>query len=633
MCGIVGYCGHAFADGQAALDRACKALAHRGPDDQGIWLNIEKSLGLGHCRLSILDLSPSGHQPMLSSDERLVLIMNGEIYNHRSLRDRLESEDYPANWRGHSDTEILLAAIQTWGLKKSLDQARGMFALALWDRQEKRLTLARDALGEKPLYYGKIGSRLVFASELKALLLWPGFDKSIDRQALGLYCQYGYFPAPYSLYQGIFKLPAGCLLQIRPDDPVEDFMPQPWWSLSQCFRDGKTNPFAGTTDEAAALLKDYFQQAVERQAIADVSLGSFLSGGIDSSLVTAILQQHNHQPVKTFCIGFDEDRYDESPHAARVAQHLGCDHQEIILTSTDTATVIPDLAEVYDEPFADASQIPAILISRLARSGITVALAGDGGDEIFGGYPRYGTALAMYRKLEYLQPRIRSGLARILASVINSDRGNKALDWMACGDLLELYDQRCRIWHDPTQILISDTLSNVGEAQEISAMPYLAAQGATDFLTEEEALAYTDCTVYLPDDLLVKLDRASMAASLETRLPFLDRDVISFAASLPWSMKNDGSKRKPLLRKILSSFLPSRLFERPKQGFTLPLAQWLRSDLREWAEDILSANSLHCQKLIRPDMAQLILREHLDGRRDHSQRLWALLMLQTGITR
>lgn len=660
MCGFAGFVDTRTQDAGAALALAgamADRLAHRGPDDRGAW--FEEGLALGHRRLSILDLSAAGRQPMQSACGRYILAYNGEIYNHPDLRAALEAEGEAPPWRGHSDTETLLAAIAAWGLDFALKRAAGMFALALWDRHTRTLFLARDRLGEKPLYYGWAGRAFVFGSELKALRAHPDFVGEIDRGALAQFLRFTYVPAPRSIWRGVFKLEPGSILSVdgrvapapleeplRPGGSADGIALTRYWSLADVIETGAANPIR---DEAEAIdqLDRALSAAVVRQMISDVPLGAFLSGGIDSSTILALLQRESMRPVRSFTVGFESASYDESPYARAVASHLGTDHVEVRVTEAETQAVIPLLPQLYDEPFADSSQIPVFLVSQAARAHVTVALSGDGGDELFGGYYRYFLLPQVWNRFRLLPFPVRQAIGRLLRAVPIA-----SLDSMGplfnrfvpnTGGVIRLGDKMHRMgerlvharsvddlyfsllseWDDPAALVLSPD----GPLVEPVGLLHdpLPRTGMED---PAARMMFRDSLTYLPDDILCKVDRAAMGVSLETRIPFLDPAVIETAWRLPMDMRIRGPESKWALRQILFRHVPARLLERPKAGFGIPVGDWLRGPLRGWAEELLAPDRLRAEGFLRPEPVQQTWREHGSGRRDWTPRLWSVLMFQ-----
>lgn len=641
MCGLVGFLGgHADNGSAGALLRSMTdKLYHRGPDDGGYWLDSDHRIGFGHRRLSILDLSPAGHQPMVSTDGRFVIVFNGEIYNHNALRKELQDSftHYLDLWRGHSDTETLLAAIEAWGLEATLKKSIGMFAIALWDRQTCTLTLARDRVGEKPLYYGwqGVGAERVFlfGSELKALKTHPSCSTDIDRSALCLLLRHNYIPAPYSIYQGIAKLEPGSMLSVSLMQPE----PRIWkyWDMIAVAQAGVDIPFAGSASEAIDALESLLTDAVRKQMEADVPLGAFLSGGVDSSTVVALMQAQSSRPIKTFTIGFYEDSYNEAVYAKAVAQHIGTEHTDLYVTSKQAMDVIPNLQNLYCEPFADSSQIPTFLVSQLARQHVAVSLTGDGGDELFCGYNRYPITTNLWKKLSIIPRKFRRHAARGIASVSPQtwDRYTGFLPWARVGDKLhkgasimasesagELYLGMISSWADPAKVVVGST----------EPATILTANSFSDLgFSNMQYMMTLDTITYLPDDILVKVDRAAMSNSLETRVPFLDHRVVEFAWQLPMECKFRERQEKWALRQVLNRYLPRELTDRPKMGFGIPICNWLRGPLRNWAEDLLSEQRLRDEGFFYPEPIRQKWLEHLSGHRNWSSQLWSVLMFQT----
>lgn len=611
MCGIAGFLSPAGLDEAAAratLQRMTDRLRHRGPDDAGAWIDPDAGIALGHRRLAVIDLTTAGHQPMAADSGRYVLVYNGEIYNHAELRQALGERA----WRGHSDTETLLAGIDAWGLRGTLQRAVGMFAIALWDRHERRLSLARDRIGEKPLYYGWQQGTLLFGSELKALRAHPSFAAGIDREALESMLRVGYVAAPRSIHAGIGKLPPGCIASFDADAGMGTREVNSYWSLEHAALQGLRQPFAGTPDEAVSRLDALLRQSLRGQMVADVPLGAFLSGGIDSSTVVALMQALSTRKVKTYTIGFDEQRYDESAHARAVARHLGTEHTEWIVRPPDALKVIPYLAQMYDEPLADSSQIPTALVAQLARRDVTVALTGDAGDELFCGYGRYPQALNGWRRLSRV-PRPLRALARALLP------SGKLREALACRDVDGFYRYLNRQWKGVDPLVL-------GRQDRDTPAPLPAG------LDPMARMMAADMDGYLPDDILVKVDRAAMAVSLESRVPLLDHRIVEFAWALPTPVKfRDGTGKWPL-RQLLYRHVPRELVERPKMGFGVPVALWLRGPLRDWAEDLLDPGRLRREGHLDTAAVRREWQLHLSGRADRSYGLWSVLMFQAWLT-
>ena len=639
MCGLTGFW-HAEA-GHDALSRVATAMAtriaHRGPDDHGVWVDKAAGIALAHRRLSIVDLSAAGHQPMLSASGRFVLAYNGEIYNHLDLRRELDAAGTAPPWRGHSDTETLLACIEAWGVEVTLKRSVGMFAFALWDRQARTLVLARDRAGEKPLYYGWQGEVFLFGSELKALRAHPAFNPAVDPGALALLLRHNYIPAPYSIHRGIAKLPPGTWLELRQGE--RDAEPRAYWSLAEVAERGIADPFTGSDAEAVDELARLMGKAVAGQQVADVPLGALLSGGIDSSLVTALMQAQSTQPVRTFTIGFDEKAYDEATHARAVADHLGTEHTELRLSASDALGLIPQLPSIYDEPFADSSQLPTHLVMKLARQHVTVALSGDAGDEFFGGYNRYLLGPRAWRRIGWMPPLFRHALGAAMtalpAQAINAVAGPLAthFDIAQPGDKAHKLGQRLRNVRDMDDLFVS-LVKEWPDAEGMvvdGRMPPNLLDNRSAWPKLEDPVARMmalDGLTYLPDDILVKVDRASMAVSLETRAPFLDRDVMEFAWRLPMHMKLRDGKGKWILRQLLDRHVPRALIERPKMGFGIPLDQWLRGPLRDWAGDLLAEDRLRREGYLRPEAITRTWQAHQRGEGNFGYRLWSVLMFQ-----
>lgn len=603
MCGIAGIFGPGPVD-TGLLVAMTGALSHRGPDDADFWIDEAAGMGFGHRRLAVLDLSPAGRQPMLSACGRYALTFNGEIYNHLDLRTALGGPGGP-RWRGHSDSETLVEAIARWGLETTLSRCAGMFALGLWDREARRLSLVRDRFGEKPLYYGRIGGDFVFASELRALRLHPAFDPAIDRHALGLLAARAYVPAPRSIHSGISKLGPASILTVDADNEPRIAR---YWCSRDVLEHGLTNPF-GDEREAREAIEGALALAIREQAVADVPVGLFLSGGVDSSTIAALHRAHAGLPLRTFSIGFSEAGFDESAHAKAVALQLGSDHSARTFSAADAQAVIPRLPAIYDEPFADPAQMPTVLLARLAREQVTVALTGDGGDELFGGYARYRHAARLARIARRLPGR--QGIGRLRRLPLGASLERTLAHVGRAGDLAALYTSFRDAWTgEPSPVVGAD------EAEPLD----LDVAGAPPILR----MMHADAVSYLPDDVLCKVDRAAMAVSLETRLPFLDHRVVEAIARAPHRLRT--APGKPLLRDILAAHLPQDLFNRPKAGFTVPVGDWLRTPLRDWAETLLSPERLHRDGFFRPEPVVKRWRNHLAGRRDHSAALWPILM-------
>jgi asparagine synthase (glutamine-hydrolysing) len=599
-------------------------LVHRGPDDQGVWVDPEAGVALGHRRLSILDLSAEGHQPMVSHDERWVVAFNGEIYNFALLRQELEGRGH--KFRGHSDTEVLLASVSEWGVEAAVRRWNGMFALALWDRVQRDLWLLRDRFGEKPLYYGFADGVFLFGSELKAFREHPGFAPSIDRDSLSLFFRFGYVPSPRSIYCGINKLLPGSLLRFRPGQTGAS--PMPYWSAREVL-EGAASRAVGP-EEAVEALGEILTDAVAIRMVADVPIGAFLSGGIDSSTVVALMQETSSRPVRTFSIGFTEAAYDEAPQARAVADHLGTDHTELYVTPQEAQAAIPLLPGIYDEPFADSSQIPTYLVSQMARQHVTVALSGDGGDELFAGYDRYRWTPRLWALARSAPAPLRRGIARALTA--RSPEGWDALlrrrrigsrlhrvsGLLDAPDPFDLYVRLLGHGADPADIVVGGLTppTRLTDPAERAGLPLVGQ------------LAHLDMISYLPDDILTKVDRASMAVSLEVRIPLLDPRILELAGRIPVNVKGQRGITKWPLRALLRRYVPPEMFERPKMGFGVPVAQWLRGPLHEWAADLLDERRLRSEGYLLPELLGTAWREHLAGRGEWGPLLWDALMFQ-----
>jgi asparagine synthase (glutamine-hydrolysing) len=693
MCGFSGFLTTditVLTRAESVATSMALAIQHRGPDDTGAWSDASAGIALGFCRLSILDLSSAGHQPMHSSSGRFVMAFNGEIYNHKDLRDLLSESQLgkPAQpWRGHSDSETLLACFEAWGLEETLQKTVGMFAIALWDTQTRILHLARDRFGEKPLYYGwsttakTSAPAFVFGSELKALRAYPSFANPVSREALALYMRFTYVPAPYSIYQNIFKLEPGCMLSIDisatllqadelvetahaptgPSDPIRPPAEQGglrmhrWWSLASVVEAGAQNQIS-SEEEALETLEHRLKDAVRVQSLSDVPLGAFLSGGVDSSCIVALMQAQASSPVKTFTVGFEEAGFDESPYARAVAEHLGTKHNTLFVSAKQAQAVIADLPAMYDEPFADSSQIPTHLVCKAARQQVTVALSGDAGDELFGGYNRYFWGPRIWNRLDWLPYPARQALGAAIRGVPTA--GWDALSWPVnallpasknfarAGDrahklaarlggvhnLDELYNSLVSEWQDPIEVVKGaggarggETWGLLREPASMLSDPWPAA-GAEQY---QLRMMYRDSMTYLPDDILCKVDRAAMATSLETRVPFLDHRVAELAWRLPLSMKIRNGQGKWALRQVLYKYVPKELIDRPKAGFAIPVGQWLCGPLKDWAEALLDEKRLELEGYFHPKPIREKWLQHLTGRFDHTPSLWAVLMFQS----
>ena len=656
MCGIAGFLGGERFTSEEASSIArgmADAVAHRGPDDAGVWIDRAAEVALAYRRLAVIDPSPAGRQPMQSASGRSVIVFNGEIYNHLDLRRQIEGQRPDAlSWSGHSDTETLLAAIECWGLEEALQAATGMFAFAFWDRQERALFLARDRMGEKPLYYGWQNGVLLFGSELKALAAHPAFEADVDRDALTLLLRHGYIASPWSIYKGVRKLPAGTYVRVAAgasrEQPAGE-LPEPrcYWSLRDVVAAGQAAPFTGTPEDAVDALHGLLLNAVRGQMAADVPLGAFLSGGVDSSAVVALMQAQSTRPVRTFTIGFDESEYNEAEHAKAVAGHLGTEHTELYVSARDSLDVIPRLPDLFDEPFADPSQIPTFLVAGMARRHVTVALTGDGSDELFGGYGYYVSTPRRWRLLSSVPVPLRRFVAGAVAAspVLGADssparvRGQRPADrWRHrlqakahtlallanCRTQEELHWLSLSHWRNPSSVVH-------GASEPETALTESAHW--PDSLESAARLMALDGLSYLPDDILVKVDRAAMGVSLETRAPFLDRHVMEFVWRLPLPFRIRNARSKWVLRQVLHKYVPMQLVERPKAGFSIPLASWLRGPLRDWAEALLDAGRLRAEGFFDPRPVRRKWHEFLNAHEQCELLLWNILMFQAWLDR
>lgn len=636
MCGITGVFYKTppeTASFEQELHKMCAKIERRGPDAEGIWTDAERGIGLGHRRLAVIDLSEAGAQPMHSASGRFTIAFNGEIYNHLDLRAELGA----ISWRGGSDTETLLACFEKWGLEGTLKKAVGMFAISVWDAATQTLSLARDRMGEKPLYYGCFGSgterTLLFGSDLTALRAHPRFNATISRDAVCTFLRFNCIGQEQTIFESVFKLPPGSIMQFRAADPVNT--PQRYWSFNTAYSNGLRNRFDGSATEAVNQLELLIRQAIGRQMISDVPLGAFLSGGVDSSTIVALMQHQSMRPVKTFSIGFHDKDFDEAHYAAAVAKHLGTEHTELYVSPSEARSVIPDLPQIYTEPFADSSQIPTALVSKLARKDVTVALSGDAGDELFGGYNRYQLTARLWNKLERMPLGLRASAARMLLSVspelLNKllsfiplsqvgDKLHKGAALLESTDVDALYLGMVSQWQDPASVVLGGRdlgaarIRNVATDDELSAI---------------ERMMAIDTVTYLPDDILAKVDRAAMAYSLETRVPFLDHEIVEFAWRLPIDYKIRNGTGKWPLRQILYRYVPKALIERPKMGFGVPIASWLRGPLKQWGDDLLSSATIRSGGVFDADQVWKKWTEHQSGKRNWQHQLWCILMFQS----
>jgi asparagine synthase (glutamine-hydrolysing) len=640
MCGLAGFLStRALSADEVGgdLPRMSTSLQHRGPDDEGFWHDAQAGIALSHRRLSIIDLSALGHQPMRSAGQRYVIVYNGEIYNYRELRAELVARGY--GFRGGSDTEVLLAAIESWGVEGALERAMGMFAFALWDSKDRVLHLARDRFGEKPLYYGVCGDTLLFGSELKALRQHRAWPDEIDRDSLALLMQHDFIPAPYSIFKNIRKVQPGRIVTAKVSGGRFTLDERRYWRPEVLFEQGALESPQLTAEQSLELIDQALSNAIERQMLADVPVGAFLSGGTDSSLIVSYMRRATSQRVKTFSIGFTEAEYNEAPFARAVAEHLGTEHTEYTVTPRDCLNMIPKLPQIYDEPFADQAQIPTYLLCQLARGSVTVALSGDGGDELFGGYRRYAIAMSKWQTMKRLPAAVRAGgsalVERLPLGALQLAARPAALLWPRAGQegiaerlhhhssrwkaatLRDFYRTGLRRWHSPRQ-------------------PVLGARDLPDrndalrprYVDDLKQMMHFDTCEYLPEDVLVKVDRAAMAVSLETRVPMLDVEVARAAWRIPSSVLLKDGRGKWVLRELLQRHIPQSLVDRPKKGFAVPIAQWLRGELRPWAHELIDTYRLRQEGYLDAPMIQRRWRQHLSGQTNWTSQLWNALTFQ-----
>lgn len=635
MCGIAGIVSWCNENNlNEMVDKMCATLVHRGPDDQGIWCDGDAGVGFGQRRLSIIDLSPHGHQPMISVSGRWIISFNGEIYNFKELRKNLEDESKSPIWRGHSDTEVMLACIEAWGVEKALKKTVGMFAIALWDRKEKALILARDRMGEKPLYYGVVDGRVAFSSELKAINAVSD-RMEIDLNSLSSFFRFSYIPAPKSIWKNFYKLSPGSFIKLK---CAADVLRSPvyFWGLDSSSNEKITKKYDGLDDKNAIdLIESRLDDAIRLQMVADVPLGAFLSGGVDSSTVVALMQKHSTRPVRTFTIGFDQPQFNEAPFAKEVAQHLGTDHAELYISGRDAEDLIPKLPSIYDEPFGDSSQIPTTLVSQLTKKHVTVSLSGDGGDELFAGYPRYQMTSSVWGKMERLPFPLKKALSVLIENIsanswdmiisvlpvayrqnFNGHRLHRLARLLVTQSLGEMYLRLMSQWQPEDELVLGLARGPFDLSNWKSELPAL------------DAMRRWDVQQYLSDDLLVKVDRASMSASLETRAPILDHRVAEIAFAMPDKFLIRDGVNKWILRQVLYRYVPKHLIERPKTGFSVPLGAWLRGPLRPWGESLLDSMRVSTSHMIDSDKVMKLWQDHLSGKFDRSSYLWNVFMFQ-----
>ena len=659
MCGITGFISndHLTKNSMESIIKNMTAtLNHRGPDDTGFWFDLESQIALGHKRLSILDLTHAGHQPMISSNKNFIIVFNGEIYNHLALRKEVKNYASLKNikiiWNGSSDTETLLTCIEIWGFENTISKLVGMFSICFFDKDQKIIKLVRDRIGEKPLYYGFAGNSFVFASELKAIKKIPNFNNQINRDALKKYFKYMYIPCPDSIYKNIYKLEPGHILSISIKDinhsvSLKDNI-KPYWSLKESIKNNHKKNDTFDHKQHLNELESHLQEAIDIQLIADVPLGAFLSGGIDSSIITALMQKSSSTPVKTFTVGFSESSFDESSYAKEVAKHLGTEHYELFVSNSETRDIIPLLPHIYDEPFADSSQIPTYMVCKAASMQVKVALSGDAGDELFGGYNRYFWAPRLWNKVSWMPHKIRGFLGQALESIPASglstfesylnntfpakkhvkNLSNK-VEKLSKGlknsnNFDDLYMSLISEWNDVSEIVLDEDENN-----EDKITKHIDIFRDNFFKNKSLDMMFKDSLTYLPDDILCKVDRAAMSNSLETRVPFLDHRVVEYAWSMPFKMKIKNNKGKWALRQILNKYVPSDLIDRPKSGFAIPVGEWLRGPLKEWAEDLIEENKVISQGFLNHKNVRKIWELHVSGSADYTARIWSILMFQS----
>ena len=644
MCGINGFYSKSLSNFDDVIVKMNSAISHRGPDTNGAWSDKNLGIVLGHQRLSIIDVSSSGNQPMQSSSGRYILTYNGEIYNYLKIRKELEMNNANIKWKGNSDTEILLESIGFWGIELTLQKIQGMFAFGIWDQKMRRLILARDRIGEKPLYYGWQGEGnnrvFLFGSELKALKVHPEFNGQINRDAIALQLRHNCIPAPYTIYKDIYKLLPGNYLELKHNDLKKELLsyPKKYWSLTSSLMYGNKNQLKFNEDEIQKDLEENLKISIKKQMISDVPIGAFLSGGVDSSTVVALMQSQSHQPVKTFTVGFNEKEYNEAKFAKKIAKHLGTNHTELYVSPKAAMEVIPKISTIYDEPFSDSSQIPTFLVSQLTKQHVKVAISGDGGDELFCGYNRYKMSEKFSSIFRFMPFSLRKTLASTIQSISPhnldkisrfipildqptnfGDKIHKGADVLNTKNFSDIYYTLCSHWKNPTEIVLNSKEPGTLLTKFKPNINYLNTQQqmmALDFLT------------YLPDDILVKVDRAAMASSLETRVPFLDHNLIEYVFKIPHSLKFRNGHGKWILKKILNQYVPKSLTQRPKVGFEIPLGSWLRGPLRDWAENLLNEKRLNQENFFNTKLVRDKWLEHLDGKKNWQHHLWDILMFQ-----
>ncbi len=620
MCGIAGFCNFK-GDKVKMIEKMKEKMYHRGPDAGGNYFSEDGQVTFGHRRLSIVDLSENGSQPMTSHSGRYVMTYNGEIYNYKKIAEKLLRERKVEAFRGTSDTEVLLEAFEAYGVKEAISLCKGMFAIALYDQKEQVLYLLRDRIGEKPLYYGQVGESFAFASDIGSLAVMEGFDNPINTAVLDLYFTHGYIPAPYSIYEDIYKLEAGTFLKIKsPFNDLKSAEVEVYWSIKETAKKGQENLFKGSAEEAADELERLLKEAISEQMVADVPVGAFLSAGIDSSTVVALMQSLHKGKVKSFTIGMEEKDYNEAVYAKEIARHLGTDHTELYITEEDAKAVIPKLADMFGEPFADSSQIPTYLVSKMTRDHVTVSLSGDGGDELFCGYTSYASVERIWNKMKNIPYFIRKPCSEL---IIHSPLAKKPI-YRIKGKLLGA--------KGPSDLYISsyetDPLTKQISLDDRTCSYKYSVYDPKYLKETNHNIMLMDMLMYHPDDILVKVDRAAMAVSLETRVPMLDKDVVEFAWTLPIDYEREGQTGKKVLRDVLYRYVPKEMMERPKKGFSIPIEKWLRqSELREWAESLIDRKTLEQQGILNPDIVWKIWKDFID-RGEWRIQIWYILMFQ-----
>ncbi|SNR76142.1 asparagine synthase (glutamine-hydrolyzing) [Lutibacter flavus] len=639
MCGITGFISTEKIDFKYTLKNMINELIHRGPDDQGFWIDEEEKVGLGHTRLSILDLSQAGHQPMISKSERYVIVFNGEIYNHLSIRSEIDTLE-KVNWKGHSDTETLLSAIEIWGIEQTLNKCVGMFAFALWDKIDKSLLLARDRMGEKPLYYGWVNNNFVFGSELKSIKRFTGFKNEIDRNSLALYLRYSSIPEPYSIYENINKLESGCYLTY--DYKQRKIRIKNYYSIEKISNQSCLNEFSLNDVEAVSKLESLLMDSVGLQMQADVPTGAFLSGGVDSTIIVALMQAQSKRKINTFSIGFEQKDYNEAEHARSVSKYLGTDHYDLYVSGQEVLDVIPLLPNMYCEPFSDSSQIPTYLVSKIAKEKVTVCLTGDAGDELFCGYNRYNLANKSWNKISKIPMPLRSMLGFGINAIPydiwellfqpfkkqnkKSQAHFNKLDKFLKASLLLNSKNRKDFYHKGFMSHNNDVENWVLKSKLPKTIFELNDSAPSSYFSEMMKL---DLMSYLPNDNLVKVDRAAMEVSLETRVPLLDHRIVEFALNLPLEFKLRDGVNKWILREVLYKHVPKKLIDRPKMGFAVPLASWLRGPLKDWGENLLNEKKLIQQGYFNATIIRRKWEEHISGKRNWHYQLWDVLIFQS----